>query len=179
MQKRTLTLLLAAVLALCLLAGCGQTTSTNGGSAASGSGAAPADDAQAEVDALYTTFAEVANLGDTIDVTELDLRTGGLWVENIEAFKGGEVKNAGDNGGIVVVAKAAPGKAAQLATEFEAFRDSRINDAYAEFATAMENTRNARIATKGDLVIYAVSATGHEGGYNTLDSALADEGFQK
>ena len=45
-----------------------------------------------------------------------------------------------------------------VAEDMIAFRDSRMDDRYAEFANAMLHTGNAITAHNNDLVIYAVAA---------------------
>ncbi len=201
MKKRLLTAL-AAVLALALLAACGtapaQTSSgtpapgpgstpestgtssvlaqdpASGSSSVPDSGTAPGPDA-IDLDALAVTLAEAAGLGETIPYPDdIDLRAGGMNLDNIAAYAGLTAKTSSQNGGIVVVVQAAAGTASSVAADFEAYRDASLgNTDYTEFETARTNTQNARIEVFGDVVVYAVSATGHEGGWDALDAAIA------
>lgn len=118
-----------------------------------------------------------ANLGNTFNVTETDLSLSGVSVENIVEFTGLESQLSSENGGIVIVIYAQDGAAETLATQMEAFRDARMGNAdYEEFANARANTAEARIKVFGNYVVYAASATGHEGGWDALDAAI-DEAF--
>ncbi len=126
------------------------------------------------LDATLTALSEAAGLGSTIKVSEIDLKANGLDTANVVAFAGAESQLSSENGGIVLVFQMQPGATADMVSALGAYRDARAgDDRYAEFATARENTKGARIVEKGDLVIYAVSATGQEGGYDGLDAAIA------
>lgn len=107
-------------------------------------------------------------------MSDLDLTsTSHISMDNIVAWAGAESQLASENGGIVIVVQAKPGTADTFVTAFEQFRDAKSSDdRYAEYATAIANTKEARIVTNGDYVVYAVSATGQEGGYDALDAAL-------
>ena len=201
-MKHWTLVLIASLTVLCLLVGCGNSApssapesqpapSVSQEAPASTEPAAPTSEAPASTAAsskegtsageegaysvanLLTTVSDAAQLGATIEVTDFDLKASGMNSDNFAEMAGAQSVNASDNGGIAVVVRAAPGKAADVAAEFKAFRDARINGDYAEFAAAMENTDNARIITEGDYVVYAVSAEGQNGGYDTLDAALS------
>ncbi len=190
-MKRILASAFALALSLLLLSACSgssssQPVSSAPSSKAGSSPAAPASSSAAPASssaapagaaALDTTLAslsEAAGLGDTIAVSEIDLKANGLDTANVAAFAGAESRLSSENGGIVMVFQMQPGTSADMVTALGAYRDARAgDDRYAEFATARENTAGARIVEKGDLVIYAVSATGQNGGYDALDAALA------
>ncbi len=172
-----------------LLAGCNQTASTSSSSSAaassSSSAAAASSAAQSvasasaapaahDVKQLLATLSEAASLGGTISMSELDLTaTGHISKDNIVAWAGAESQLASENGGIVIVIQAKPGTAESFVSQFEEFRDAKASDdRYAEYATAIANTKEARIVVKGDYVVYAVSATGQDGGFAALDSAI-------
>jgi hypothetical protein len=133
-----------------------------------------AQPAAPDVNALLQTLAQAAQLGGTFKVTETDLKLSGVETENIIEFAGAESQLSAENGGIVVVIRAKEGTTATVAGQMEAFRDSRLgNPDYVEFETARGNTAAARIEVFGDMVVYAVSAAGHEGGWDALDAAIA------
>lgn len=118
-------------------------------------------------------LAEGAQLGGTIKISEIDLKAGGVNTDNIEAFDGAESQLSAQNGGIVIVIKAKPGTAQTIATEMAAYREYRLgNTDYAEFEDARTNTEDARISVFEDYVVYAVSATGLDGGWAALDAAI-------
>lgn len=126
------------------------------------------------VNAIYDKLVEAANLGTTIPMAEIDLKAGGINVDNVATFAGAESQTYSDNGGIVIVIQAQPGAAATVASELEAFKESRMDDRYAEFATQLANTKEGRIVTEGDYVVFAVSATGQDGGWDALDAAISE-----
>lgn len=133
--------------------------------------AAPAADA-VDTAALLAPIQQAAGITDTIEVTDLDLRAGGIDTANLLGFAGVESTTSSQDAGIVIVAQAAPGTASDLVASFEKFRDSRLDDRYAEFADAMARTQEARIVTGGaggDIVVYAVTANGD---WDALDAAI-------
>ncbi len=181
-------LLLGTALCLLVLSACGGTTSSSqpvsssAPSMAASSVSMPAQSSSAPasvsgpgaLDGTLATLSEAAALGDAIAVSEIDLKANGLDTANVVAFAGAESRMSSENGGIVMVFQMQPGTTADMVTALGAYRDARAgDDRYAEFATARENTAGARIVEKGDLVIYAVSATGQDGGYDALDAAIA------
>ncbi len=138
---------------------------------AAGSSTAPA---MYDVSTLLETFSAAANLGATIEVRQLDLELSGVDVANFVAMAGAEAQTSAETGGVVLVIQATPGAGETVADELLAYRDARMgNEDYAEFETARTNTEQVRIEVFGDYVIYAVSATGHEGGWQQLDDAIA------
>lgn len=119
---------------------------------------------------ILSTVQQAAGIEATIEVGELDLRAGGVNIDNIDRFYGVESQTASQDGGIVIVMRTKPGAMDAVAEDMIAFRDSRLDDRYAEFAVAMEHTQEARTAYNHDVVIYAVSATGD---YQALDDAIS------
>lgn len=189
-MKRTTLLILTGCIIGLMLTACGKSDASSGvNSTASSqpasssaeasisqpasqetSTASQAEQPTADLGAILTSLSEAAALGDTIEVTQLDLKAGGLNVDNIIGFAGAEASTSADNGGIVIVVQVKPGTAEDVKAEFEKFRDSRLDDRYAERANAMANTKEARIVVNGDLVMYGVSASGD---WAALDTAIA------
>ncbi len=127
-----------------------------------------------EVEAMLATLSEAAGVTDGIALSEIDLQANGLDTTNVLVFAGTESRLSSENGGIVMVFQVEAGSEAATVTALEAYRDLRASDdRYAEFATARENTAQARIGSVDDYVYYAVSSTGESGGYDTLDAAIA------
>lgn len=182
-MKRILTMAGTALYLTILLAGCGGSASSQASSqaAASSSLASSAgtqfpasSEAQSKYDlaSMVVTLSEAAQLGTTIELTELDLTAGGINMDNIAAWAGADSQLVVNNGGTVIVIQAQEGKADAVVKDLEAFKTSRMDDRYADFAEALANTKEARILSQGDIVIYAVSAAGSQGGYADLDAAL-------
>ncbi|MGD9559818.1 MAG: hypothetical protein AB7V55_04330 [Oscillospiraceae bacterium] len=119
---------------------------------------------------ILTTVSEAAGISATIPVTELDLRAGGVDPGKFDSFVGVESQTSSQDGGIVIVFSVKDGMQEALADEMIAFRDSRVDDRYAEFAEAMEHTQNAGASYNGNVLIYAVSASGD---YQALNDAIS------
>lgn len=180
-MKRTFAILFALCLALLMVA-CGSDTPPETTPATSVATSAPATSATSvapegayDVNELLAPLAEAANLGDTIDMILLDITANGINSEDIVSFAGVQSVNYPENGGTVIVVQTVPGAADRVATGFAGYRDGVLSQAEnykADYPIAYENMTNARIVQNGDYVIFAVSATGNDGGYDTLDAAL-------
>lgn len=185
-MKKLLSLLFSASLALALLAACGG----NGNSAAAPS-APPANSAAASgavapgsagqsaataenLEALLPGLVEAANLGadptPLTDPRDFSIQFG-VAEEDVLAFTGAQSKLLYQTGAEVVLVQAQPGRAADVKTAFESYRDRIVSDdRYADNEDARTNVSNARIQMFGDVVVYAVSATGE---WDALDAAIA------
>lgn len=131
----------------------------------------PAADS-ADIQPIADALVSAAALGDdAIPMMDLDLKAGGVNLDDVAEFVGYQSKTYSDNGGLVIVIQAAAGKGEDVKAGLESFKESRMDDRYAEFATQVENTGNARIQANGDVVVMAVSATAD---WDALDAALAD-----
>jgi hypothetical protein len=181
-MKRTFSVLFALCLALLTVA-CGNGTppeiTPTTSVAASGpttSATSVAPEGAYDVNELLAPLAEAASLGDTINMTMLDITaSGNIREEDIVTFAGVQSINYADNGGTVIVVQTVPGAADRVATGFVGYRDGVLSQAEnykADYPIAYENMTNARIVQNGDYVVFAVSATGNDGGYDTLDTAL-------
>ena len=155
-MKRILTLAITGLYLSLVLAGCGgSATSATSQSApseaassslsktSSGSSAPSVTETESslDLDTMLSSLTEAAQLGGTIDMADLDLTAGGVNLDNIAAWKGAESQLAVDNGGIVIVIQTKQGKADTVAQELEAFKASRMDDRYADFAGALANTK--------------------------------------
>ncbi len=191
MIRRFIPLFLSLVLAVFAFAACGGDASSSSDAASVSSEAAsseasepaseeseaPADSgvdpeqAQHDVNATLAAIADGASLGETIELRELELTSGGIDLTGVTAWSAAESQMASENGGIVMVFEVDAANVAGLKTSLEAFRDAKVSDdRYAEYAEAREHTQNARIVDSGNMVIYAVSATGDN---DALDAAIS------
>lgn len=188
-MKRFLAVFAALCMAVVLFAACGGDTSSTSAPATSSpatSVASPAQesssaseagsDASAEVEAMLAPLVDAANLGSTIEVSMLDVTASGdISADDIVAMAGAQSINYAENGGTVIVVQTVPGAADRVAAGFESYRDGVLaagENYRSDYPIAYENMSNARIVSNGDFVIFAVSATGTEGGYEALDEAL-------
>ena len=112
-------------------------------------------------------------LGNAISVSEIDLKAGGVPVADVVQFTGNSSKTYSMDAGVVILLQAASGKAADVAASMAGYQEFTMgNGDYTEFAEAQERTGEARILTFGDIVVYAVSATGD---WDALDAAIQNE----
>lgn len=94
-----------------------------------------------------------------------------LTMDNIEAYKG-DVTNDQADCGLVFVAQAKPGKAADVESELQAYKESlSANDLYAEFADKVALAKDARIVANGDYVAIVIAGIANPD-YSAIDTAL-------
>ena len=178
-MKKCIAFALFFVLALTLLAGCGESNSSS--SAQPASTAASSQEASAaapyDVDTLLAAIVPAANLGDgPVAMVLLDLTAGGDVTDgDVLAMAGQKSADYYENGGMVIVLQAQPGKADSLKGELELFRDAQVLflEQYPEFQDGIANTKNAYIYVNGDFVVYAVSTTAASEGNQALIDAVA------
>lgn len=93
-----------------------------------------------------------------------------LTMDNLVAYKG-DVTNDQADCGLVFVAQAKEGKAADVEAELQAYKESlTANDMYAEFADKIAMAKDARIVTNGNYVAIVIASIG--GDYDAIDTAL-------
>lgn len=192
-MKKLLPILLCASI---LLAGCGSSDSQPASSAASDSTSVSeptsSSEASSEVPAESTPAAEAqtANLESAVSALEavnpitnpyaLDSDSEDsafrvknelfLTLDNLVAYKG-DITNDQDNSGLVFVAQAKEGKAADVEAELQAYKDGlSANNLYAEFADKMAQAKDARIVTNGNYVAIVIASIGVD--YGPIDTAL-------
>lgn len=154
-MKRIITLALAGCLVCLLFAAC------SGGSASYN-----VSDVASAVSAVCNIQNPKAFDQDTL-VYEM-----GLTAEDIQEFAGERTLTNGQPGTVLVIHTAA-GKAPDVQTALENYRDGvlQVNENYkADFPVGYEQTANARIVVKGDYVVYAVAGEGVD--YADVDAAI-------
>lgn len=188
-MKKILPILLCAA----LLAGCGSSASSAASSAAESTSTAVSEevassDAASESTAEDTTDtaeANTANLDAAVAALEEvnpianpraldDFSVENelmLTMDNILGYKG-DVTNDQADCGLVFVAQAQPGKAADVESELQAYKESlSANDLYAEFADKVALAKDARIVTNGDYVAIVIAGISNPD-YSAIDTAL-------
>lgn len=94
-----------------------------------------------------------------------------LTMDNLVAYKG-DVTNDQADCGLVFVAQAKEGKAADVEAELQAYKESlSANDMYAEFADKIALAKDARIKTNGNYVAIVIAGI-ETGDYAAIDTAL-------
>lgn len=175
----------SAVLAVALT-GCGGSASSAPSSVSSASASAPASSTAAP--AADTAENGIADLGSAVETLlaanpisnqfeiaamniEYDF---GLKAEDVAAYKGVKSNDNGD-AGLVLVVEAASGKAQDVVTALESYKQDQVAfyGNYAEFAQAQSNVENAIISSKGDRVVMVIASNACSADLNSaVDSAL-------
>lgn len=192
-MKKLLPILLCAA----LLAGCGSSASSAASSAAESTAASESvaestaestiggadgetdivvsDDAEANtsnLDAAVSALEEVNPIANPRALDDFSVENElMLTMDNIAGYKG-DVTNDQADCGLVFVAQAKPGKAADVESELQAYKDSlSANDLYAEFADKVALAKDARIVTNGDYVAIVIASISNPD-YSAIDTAL-------
>ena len=172
MINRTKLSLIAvsAVLAVALT-GCGGSASSAPSSVSSASASAPVADAAspaadtaengtAELDSAVETLLAADPISNQFELTAMNIEYDfGLKAEDVASYKGVKSNDNGD-AGLVLVVEAASGKAQDVVTALESYKQDQVAfyGNYAEFAQAQSNVENAIISSKGDRVVMVIAS---------------------
>ena len=192
-MKKLLPILLCAA----LLAGCGSSASSAASSAVESAAASESvaesapestiggadgatdivvsDDAEANtanLDAAVSALEEVNPIANPRALDDFSVENElMLTMDNIAGYKG-DVTNDQADCGLVFVAQAKPGKAADVESELQAYKESlSANDLYAEFADKVALAKDARIVANGDYVAIVIAGIANPD-YSAIDTAL-------
>ena len=173
----------SAVLAVALT-GCGgsassASSSVSSASAPASSTAAPAADAAengtADLDSAVETLLAANPISNQFEIAAMNIEYDfGLKAEDVAAYKGVKSNDNGD-AGLVLVVEAASGKAQDVVTALESYKQDQVAfyGNYAEFAQAQSNVENAIISSKGDRVVMVIASNACSADLNSaVDSAL-------
>ena len=175
----------SAVLAVALT-GCGGSASSAPSSVSSASASAPASSTAAP--AADTAENGTADLGSAVEsllaanpisnqfeIAAMNIEYDfGLKAEDVAAYKGVKSNDNGD-AGLVLVVDAVSGKAQDVVTALESYKQDQVAfyGNYAEFAQAQSNVENAIISSKGDRVVMVIASNACSADLNSaVDSAL-------
>jgi hypothetical protein len=175
----------SAVLAVALT-GCGGSASSAPSSVSSAAASAPASSTAAP--AADTAENGTADLGSAVEsllaanpisnqfeITAMNIEYDfGLKSEDVASYKGVKSNDNGD-AGLVLVVEAASGKAQDVVTALESYKQDQVAfyGNYAEFAQAQSNVENAIISSKGDRVVMVIASNACTADLNSaVDSAL-------
>ena len=175
----------SAVLAVSLT-GCGGSASSAPSSVSSASASAPVTDAAspaadtaengtAALDSAVETLLAADPISNQFEITAMNIEYDfGLKAEDVASYKGVKSNDNGD-AGLVLVVDAVSGKAQDVVTALESYKQDQVAfyGNYAEFAQAQSNVENAIISSKGDRVVMVIASNECTADLNSaVDSAL-------
>ncbi len=160
----------SAVLAVALT-GCGGSASSAPSSVSGTSASAPASDAAspaadttengtADLDSAVENLLAADPISNQYEITAMNIEYDfGLKAEDVAGYKGVKSNDNGD-AGLVLVVEAASGKAQDVVTALESYKQDQVAfyGNYAEFAQAQSNVENAIISSKGDRVVMVIAS---------------------
>ena len=175
----------SAVLAV-TLTGCGGSASSAPSSVSSASASAPAsstaapaadtaENGTADLDSAVEALLTANPISNQFEIAAMNIEYDfGLKAEDVAAYKGVKSNDNGD-AGLVLVVEAASGKAQDVVTALESYKQYQVAfyGNYAEFAQAQSNVENAIISSKGDRVVMVIASNACSADLNSaVDSAL-------
>ena len=175
----------SAVLAVALT-GCGGSASSAPSSVSSAATSAPAsstaapaadttENGTAALDSAVETLLAADPISNQFEIAAMNIEYDfGLKAEDVAAYKGVKSNDNGD-AGLVLVVEAASGKAQDVETALESYKQDQVAfyGNYAEFAQAQSNVENAIISSKGDRVVMVIASNECSADLNSaVDSAL-------
>ncbi len=175
----------SAVLAVALT-GCSGSASSAPSSVSSASASAPAsstaapaadtaENGTADLDSSVETLLAANPISNQFEIAAMNIEYDfGLKAEDVAAYKGVKSNDNGD-AGLVLVVEAASGKAQDVVTALESYKQDQVAfyGNYAEFAQAQSNVENAIISSKGDRVVMVIASNECTADLNSaVDSAL-------
>lgn len=175
----------SAVLAVALT-GCGGSASSGPSSVSSASASAPAsstaapaadttENGTADLDSAVESLLAANPISNQFEIAAMNIEYDfGLKAEDVAAYKGVKSNDNGD-AGLVLVVEAASGKAQDVVTALESYKQDQVAfyGNYAEFAQAQSNVENAIISSKGDRVVMVIASNECSADLNSaVDSAL-------
>jgi len=175
----------SAVLAVALT-GCGGSASSAPSSVSSAATSAPAsstaapaadttENGSADLDSAVETLLAANPISNQFEIAAMNIEYDfGLKAEDVAAYKGVKSNDNGD-AGLVLVVEAASGKAQDVVTALESYKQDQVAfyGNYAEFAQAQSNVENAIISSKGDRVVIVIASNECSADLNSaVDSAL-------
>ena len=160
----------SAVLAVALT-GCGGSASSAPSSVSSASASAPAsstaapaadtaENGTADLGSAVETLLAADPISNQFEITAMNIEYDfGLKAEDVASYKGVKSNDNGD-AGLVLVVEAASGKAQDVVTALESYKQDQVAfyGNYAEFAQAQSNVENAIISSKGDRVVMVIAS---------------------
>ena len=172
-RTKIIAITLTGALAAAALTGCGGSSSSaapssvstaaaesSASSAAVSSVVDNAENGTDTLDGIYSTLLEQDPISNQFEIAAMNIEYDfGLKAEDVAAYKGVKSNDNGD-AGLVLVVEAASGKAQDVVTALESYKQDQVAfyGNYAEFAQAQSNVENAIISSKGDRVVMVIAS---------------------
>ena len=175
----------SAVLAVALT-GCGGSASSAASSVSGTASSAPVVDAASpaadptengtvDLDSAVESLLAANPISNQFEIAAMNIEYDfGLKAEDVATYKGVKSNDNGD-AGLVLVVEAASGKAQDIVTALESYKQDQVAfyGNYAEFAQAQSNVENAIISSKGDRVVMVIASNECSADLSSaVDSAL-------
>ena len=189
-RTKIFTIALTGALAAVALTGCGGSASSSAAPSSVSTAAAesPASSAAASavvdnaaengsdaLDGVFNALLEADPISNQFEIAAMNIEYDfGLKAEDVVSYKGVKSNDNGD-AGLVLVVEAASGKAQDVVTTLESYKQDQVAfyGNYAEFAQAQSNVENAIISSKGDRVVMVIASNECTADLNSaVDSAL-------
>lgn len=189
-RTKIFTIALTGALAAVALTGCGGSASSSAAPSSVSTAAAesPASSAAASavvdnaaengsdaLDGVFNALLEADPISNQFEIAAMNIEYDfGLKAEDVVSYKGVKSNDNGD-AGLVLVVEAASGKAQDVVTALESYKQDQVAfyGNYAEFAQAQSNVENAIISSKGDRVVMVIASNECTADLNSaVDSAL-------
>ena len=187
-RTKIIAITLTGALAAAALTGCGSSSSSaapssvstaaaesSASSAAVSSVVDNAENGTDTLDGIYNALLEQDPISNQFEIAAMNIEYDfGLKAEDVAAYKGVKSNDNGD-AGLVLVVEAASGKAQDVVTALESYKQDQVAfyGNYAEFAQAQSNVENAIISSKGDRVVMVIASNECSADLNSaVDSAL-------
>ena len=185
-NRRKLSVIAVSAVLAVALTGCGGSASSAPSSVSSASASAPAsstaapaadatENGTADLDSAVETLLAANPISNQFEIAAMNIEYDfGLKAEDVAAYKGVKSNDNGD-AGLVLVVEAASGKAQDVVTALESYKQDQVAfyGNYAEFAQAQSNVENAIISSKGDRVVMVIASNACSADLNSaVDSAL-------
>lgn len=189
-RTKIFTIALTGALAAVALTGCGGSASSSAAPSSVSTAAAesPASSAAASavvdnaaengsdaLDGVFNALLEADPISNQFEIAAMNIEYDfGLQADDVVRYKGVKSNDNGD-AGLVLVVEAASGKAQDVVTTLESYKQDQVAfyGNYAEFAQAQSNVENAIISSKGDRVVMVIASNECTADLNSaVDSAL-------
>ena len=185
-NRTKLSVLAVSAVLAAALTGCGGSASSAPSSVSSASASAPASSTAApaadtaengtsNLDSAVESLLAADPISNQFEITAMNIEYDfGLKSEDVASYKCVKSNDNGD-AGLVLVVEAASGKAQDVVTALESYKQDQVAfyGNYAEFAQAQSNVENAIISSKGDRVVMVIASNECTADLNSaVDSAL-------